>query len=193
MGTVTHEADDDVRAPMIDRVGNLIFGIRWGLVPMYLGLWVSIVAYNVQFFREMGEFFFDEHGHLRINSSTDYLLWVLNLIDITMIGNLVVMITVGGFSTFVKEFNLKSLQGKPRWMNKLDSSTLKIKMGMSLVGVSAIYLLKTFMESGTTSWDTIGKVVLIHVVFIFTTIAFSINARLLHGHHEQHDENKGHH
>lgn len=166
-----------VQKSVIDQIGIAIFGIRWGLVPMYLGLWVAMLAYDYQFFKEMTEFLL-EGGH---HTSTQYLLWLLGLIDITMIGNLVVMTTVGGFSTFVKEYDFSSLEGKPRWMNKLDSSTLKIKMGMSLVGVTAIQLLKTFMESHDMSWDQIGKEVLIHVVFIATTVGFTINAKLMHG------------
>jgi uncharacterized protein (TIGR00645 family) len=165
---------------LIEKIGAVIFSIRWTLVPMYVGLWIVMLAYDYQFFKEMFEFIFlKEHdGH----NSTAYLLWILGLIDITMIGNLVVMTTVGGFSTFVKEYDFGTLKGMPRWMNGLDSSTLKIKMGMSLVGVSAIHLLKTFMEPHA-SWDEIGKEVLIHVVFIGTTLGFALNAKLLHSHH----------
>jgi uncharacterized protein (TIGR00645 family) len=171
----------------ITEIGEAIYGIRWGLIPMYLGLWIGMIAYNIQFFREVLEFMFvwpkgASYPLLRENDSTHFLLWILSLIDITMIANLVVMTTVGGFSTFVKEYDFDHLVGRPRWMNGLDSSTLKIKMGMSLVGVSAIQLLKTFMEAEKTSWDDVLKLVLIHVVFILTTLAFTFNAKLLHGH-----------
>jgi uncharacterized protein (TIGR00645 family) len=173
---------------IIDGIGDAIYGIRWGLVPMYLLLWIAIIAYNVQFVQEIIEFLFVKSAHfpgfaMKHNDSTHYLLWILGLIDITMIGNLVVMTTVGGYSTFVKEFKLDSIAGKPRWMNGLDSSTLKIKMGMSLIGVTAIHLLKTYMEAADASWDTVAKEVLIHVVFIGTTLALSLNAKLLGGHH----------
>ncbi len=172
----------------ITEIGEIIYGIRWGLIPMYLGLWIAIIAYNVQFFREIIEFLFiwtpgHMFPHFRENNSTHYLLWILGLIDITMIGNLVVMTTVGGFSTFVKEYDVSKLEGRPRWMNGLDSSTLKIKMGMSLVGVTAIHMLKTFMELDHASWDTVLKEVLIHAVFIGTTLAFAFNAKILHALH----------
>ena len=170
---------------LLDTIGEMIYGIRWGLVPMYVGLWVAIIAYNVQFYKELVEFIFvvnDSGIHFRENDSTHYLLWVLGMIDITMIANLIVMITVGGYSTFIKEFDLKSLKGRPRWMNGLDSNTLKNKMGMSLVGVSAIRLLQTFMEAGTTDWNQVNKQILMHLVFIITTLAFAFNAKLMHGH-----------
>lgn len=178
--------NDPRRYNILDGIGEAIYSIRWGLIPMYLGLWVAIIAYNVHYFQEMIHFLMN----FQSNDSTDYLLWILGLIDITMIGNLVVMTTVGGYSTFVKEFELSKIAGKPRWMNGLDSSTLKIKMGMSLVGVSGIHLLKTFMEPHST-WDEINKEVLIHVVFMFTTLAFTINAKIMHGshgHRPEHDQ-----
>lgn len=180
---------DPKRYNILEMIGEMIYSIRWGLIPMYLGLWVAIIAYNVHYFQEMIHFM----ANFAANDSTDYLLWILGLIDITMIGNLVVMTTVGGYSTFVKEFDLNHIAGKPRWMNGLDSSTLKIKMGMSLVAVSGIHLLQTFMEPKAT-WDEIYKEVLIHFVFMVTTLAFTINAKLMHSHHpKEHSPDAGGH
>lgn len=179
--TVLCDHDPDV----IDAIGRMVFSIRWGLVPMYLFLWIAIVAYNVHFFMELMNFLihfkpvfpFVEFPH---NDGNAYLLWILGLIDITMIGNLVVMTTIGGFSTFVRAFDTTGRFRMPHWLVGLDSNTLKIKMGMSLVAVSAIHLLKTFMDSHHhADWDVVLQQVLIHVVFIFTTIAFTINARFM--------------
>jgi uncharacterized protein (TIGR00645 family) len=203
---------------MIDRIGEWIYGIRYALVPMYILLWVAMVAYNIQYAREIFDFLMMRDGngwHILANDSTHYLLWILSLIDITMIANLVVMTTIGGFSTFIKEFNLAELEGRPRWMNGLDSTTLKNKMGMSLIGVSAIHLLKTFMENvekftqmieeafkidwatqvnaygvgvgfavkgGLLATNSVLQIV-IHVVFIMTTLAFARNSQLMHAHH----------
>lgn len=153
-------------------LGTAVYSIRWALVPMYLGLWVAMVAYNIQFFGEIIGFLLKSR-----HDETDYLLWILALIDMTMIGNLVVMITVGGYSTFVREFHLKS-SNMPEWLNHLDSNSLKIKIGMSLVGVSAIHLLKTFMDVHDTSWDDVLKEIAIHFTFMGTTIAFTVNAWL---------------
>lgn len=171
---------EDVKARdlLIDNMGKAIFTIRWGLVPMYLGLWVAMIAYNVRFIQEIVEFLI----HFNSSTSESILLWVLSLIDITMVANLVVMTTIGGYSIFVREFNYAALPDKPRWMNGIDSSSLKIKMGMSLIGVSAVHLLKTFMEVETTSWDQVWKEVLIHVVFIITTLGFGLIAQTLHKH-----------
>ena len=177
--------DWDHDPDLIDTVGRLVFSIRWGLVPMYLGLWIAMISYNIHFFLELMGFLvkfspvfpFVNFPH---NGGNEYLLWILGLIDITMIGNLVVMTTIGGFSTFVRAFDTTGRFRMPHWLVGLDSNTLKIKMGMSLVAVSAIHLLKTFMDSHHhAEWDVVLQQVLIHVVFIFTTIAFTMNARLM--------------
>lgn len=176
----------------LTEIGEVIYSIRWGLIPMYVLLWVAIIAYNVHFIEEIIHFLFHwEPGHwfptFKRNDSTSYLLWILALIDVTMIGNLVVMTTVGGYSTFVKEYQMNNLEGRPRWMNGLDSMTLKIKMGVSLIAVSAIHLLKTFMmDSENVDWDKVWMQVVIHMVFIATTVAFSVTALLSDKHHSTH-------
>lgn len=182
----TKKSEDwDHDPDLIDTVGRLVFSIRWGLVPMYLGLWIAMISYNIHFFLELMGFLvkfspvfpFVSFPH---NGGNEYLLWILGLIDITMIGNLVVMTTIGGFSTFVRAFDTTGRFRMPHWLVGLDSNTLKIKMGMSLVAVSAIHLLKTFMDSHHhAEWDVVLQQVLIHVVFIFTTIAFTLNARFM--------------
>ena len=189
---------------LIDTIGEWIYAIRFALVPMYILLWVALIAYNVQYAREIFDFLFVTAPGFgfRDNDSTHYLLFILSLIDITMIGNLVVMTTIGGFSTFVKEYRLDKLEGRPRWMNGLDSTALKNKMGMSLIGVSAIHLLKTFMENVEKFQDLYKSAlkqeqvypaimvltanttiqIIIHLVFILTTLAFAKNAMLMHAH-----------
>lgn len=202
----------DMEDRILDRLGVLIFSSRLGLIPMYVLLWVALIAYNVHYAQELFGFLatydwskpFWEAVAFKENDSTDYLLWILDLIDMGMIANLVVMITVGGYSTFVKEYKLDSIYGKPRWMNGLDSTALKNKMGMSLIGVSAIHLLKTFMEIGQrfhvlleeirqgTAVDPVmqiilqssgaGLLIIIHLVFIHTTLSYARNAQLMHSH-----------
>ncbi len=174
--------DWDHKPDMLDAVGKIVFSIRWGLVPMYLGLWVAIIAYNFFFMQELFHYMIDTHHGgwvFKPHNETDYLLWILGLIDMSMIGNLVVMTTIGGFSTFVRAFDTSGRFRMPHWLVGLDSNTLKIKMGMSLVGVSAIHLLRTFMAVENSSWDIVLKACLIHVIFMFTTLAFTINARFM--------------
>lgn len=172
-----------------DAMGASIYAIRWMLAPMYLGLWFAMIGYCFHYFAEIFRFTFVMDGrmpYLRENDSSAWLLFILNLVDITMIGALVVMTTIGGYSTFVKEFDGRSLENKPRWMNGLDSSTLKIKMSMSLAGVSAVHLLKTFIDVGEhplTDWRPVMFQIGIHIVFLVSMLAFTINSRYMHHAH----------
>ncbi len=117
------------------------------------------------------------------HTSNEYLIFSIELVDMTMIANLIVMTTIGGYSTFVNEFSPSKLKNKPRWMNKLDSSTLKIKMSMSLVAVTAVHLLKTFVIlDDHSNLILVGTQIVIHLVFLGSMLIFSWNAKLLHGH-----------
>lgn len=174
---------------ILDVLGKIIFSIRWGLVPLYVGLYVAIGAYVYKFGQEIYEMV----AHLPSMRSEDLLLSVLGLIDITMIGNLIVMTTVGGYLIFVNSRAFDSIADKPRWLNGIDSTTLKIKMGMSLIGVSAIHLLKTFMEASSLSWDQVGKETTIHLVFCLTTLVYVAISKLAqHGHGTSTDDKGSH-
>jgi uncharacterized protein (TIGR00645 family) len=178
----------------VDFAGKLIYNSRLGLVPMYLMFLLVIALYGVQLVQDIVFYAFTHDHHFNIfaifqHDGPERLLFVLSLIDAVMIGELMVMVTVGGFNTFVKEYKFSELGGKPRWMNGLDSSTLKIKMSMSLVAVTAIHLLKTFMEVGNpaahheVTWNTLGMEMAIHAMFIGTTVFIAWVANMLHAHH----------
>jgi uncharacterized protein (TIGR00645 family) len=156
---------------LVDAIGEMIFSIRWGLVPMYLLMWVAVVSYVLWFGQEIFSFWFalyDDaphqfavgpwHPHFLLHNGEDFIVWSLGLIDASMVANLIVMTTVGGYSTFVKEFDIKALNGRPRWMNRLDSSTLKIKMAVSLIGITAILILRTSMGKCSAAISTISVV-----------------------------------
>ncbi len=159
-------------------VGRGIYSIRWGMIPMYLGLWVAILGYNLEFFREGWEFFFTEGRH----DSSQWLLFLINALDMTMIGNLVVMVTTGGYSTFVREFLPKELGRMPRWMIGLTSTSLKIKMAMSLAAVSGVHLLRTFinMSEEHVDLEAVKYQIIIHLVFIASFLAYAVYEKYLH-------------
>lgn len=149
----------------VSALGAGIFSIRWGLVPMYLGLWLVIGLYNIVFFKEMVEVC----RHMGTLTEADLMLFALGLVDMTMIANLVVMTTIGGYSIFVKEFDYMTLTDRPRWLKDISSSTQKIKMGMSLIGISLVHLLKSFIGADTVSWNDIAKEALIAGIFLLAT------------------------
>ena len=173
---MTEHSKNWIRDHRIKQLGQVIFSIRWGLVPLYIGLYVAIIAYNVKFLQEVWFLV----THLVDMSQEDLLLMVLGLIDITMVANLIVMTTIGGYNIFVNEFDLTHLSHKPRWLHNIDSTSEKIKMGMSLIGVSAIHLLKTFMQAESIGWSQVLKESLIITIFVGITYGFAMIGEKMH-------------
>lgn len=178
---------------MADRFEAFIFGGRWVITPVYAGLMVALVLYMLKFLQELFETCI-ELPHL---TEAELMVRVLNLVDISMVGNLILMIMIGGYSIFVRKMDVANAKERPQWLDKIDSGTLKVKMGMSLVGVSSIYLLKSFVEAQNVSADTLWKQVLIHLVFIVSTITLAWTCKVTHdavGHSKQdHQEDEAHH
>ena len=154
-------------------VESLLLGSRYLLVPMFIGLILSMLAYNYAFLCELwslGGSLFHHHEELK-----EFLLVsTLSLLDMAMIANLIIMIMIGSYSIFVSEIHAKKLGDKmPRFLIGLTSGMLKIKMGASLVSVSSIHLLTMFMNTAHTDWDDLLKKILIHVMFIVAAVYFA--------------------
>lgn len=123
---------------------RLIFGSRWLQLPLYVGLIVAQAVYVLLFLKEL--------WHLALHSfdasEQQIMLTVLGLIDVVMISNLLVMVIVGGYETFVSRLNLRGHPDEPEWLSHVNASVLKIKLAMAIVGISSISLLRTFIEAG---------------------------------------------
>src|ERR1700710_204465 len=123
---------------------QLIFSSRWLQLPLYLGLIVAQCVYVVLFLKEL--------WHLILHSfdfsEQQIMLVVLGLIDVVMISNLLVMVIVGGYETFVSRLNLQGHPDEPEWLSHVNASVLKIKLAMAIIGISSIHLLRTFIEAG---------------------------------------------
>jgi uncharacterized protein (TIGR00645 family) len=160
---------------------SLIFGSRWLQLPLYLGLIVAQGVYVVLFLKEL--------WHLILHSmdftEQQIMLVVLGLIDVVMISNLLVMVIVGGYETFVSRLRLQGHPDQPEWLSHVNASVLKIKLAMAIIGISSIHLLRTFIEAGNLGsgksnyteagimWQTI-----IHVVFILSAIGIAAVDRM---------------
>jgi uncharacterized protein (TIGR00645 family) len=170
----------------------MIFGSRWLQLPLYLGLIVAQAVYVVLFLKEL--------WHLVIHA-TDFseqqiMLVVLGLIDVVMISNLLVMVIVGGYETFVSRLNLEGHPDEPEWLSHVNAGVLKIKLAMAIIGISSIHLLRTFIEAGnlgtegrTTTYTESGIMwqTIIHTVFILSAIGIAYVDRLA-----QDTANQGH-
>jgi uncharacterized protein (TIGR00645 family) len=122
----------------------LIFSSRWLQLPLYLGLIVAQGVYVFLFVKELW------HLILEAPNLTEQtiMLIVLGLIDVVMISNLLVMVIVGGYETFVSRLNLQGHPDQPEWLSHVNASVLKVKLAMAIIGISSIHLLKTFIEAG---------------------------------------------
>lgn len=160
----------------------LIFSSRWLQLPLYLGLIVAQGVYVLLFIKELWHLV----SHATTFGEQQIMLIVLGLIDVVMISNLLVMVIVGGYETFVSRLRLEGHPDQPEWLSHVNASVLKVKLAMAIIGISSIHLLRTFIEAGglgkpdvtfTESgvmWQTI-----IHCVFILSAIGIAYVDRLL--------------
>jgi len=165
-------------------LSTFIFGSRWLQVPLYLGLILAQCVYVFLFLKELWHLM----AHAASYSEQQIMLIVLALIDVVMISNLLIMVIVGGYETFVSRLNLEGHPDQPEWLDQVNASVLKIKLAMAIIGISSIHLLKTFIEAGNIGtsgaklteagvmWQTI-----IHITFILSAIGIAWVDKLSHG------------
>jgi uncharacterized protein (TIGR00645 family) len=156
------------------QVGNLIFLSRWLQAPLYLGLIVAQGVYVYQFMVEL-EHLVSDIGHL---DEADVMLLVLGLVDVVMIANLLIMVIIGGYETFVSRIQIDEHPDQPEWLSHVNANVLKVKLAMSIVGISSIHLLKTFIDASQIPNDKIMWQVIIHVTFVLSALALAFIDRI---------------
>lgn len=144
----------------------IIFASRWIQSPVYLALIVASGAYALHFIMEAW------HCINHYQKESDLMLGILGLVDATMVLNLVTMVTIGGWATFVSKLDLTG-EDKPDWLDKINVNTLKTKLAASLVSISAIHLLKTFIDIENLPPEKVWLQIAIHTVFLVTSVFFS--------------------
>src|SRR5688500_2677282 len=125
----------------------LIFSARWLQLPLYLGLIVAQGVYVILFVKELWHLL---HEAFTLSEQAIMLI-VLGLIDVVMISNLLIMVIVGGYETFVSRLRLEGHPDQPEWLSHVNASVLKVKLAMAIIGISSIHLLKSFIEVGALS------------------------------------------
>jgi uncharacterized protein (TIGR00645 family) len=163
-----------------------IFASRWLQAPLYLGLIVAQGVYVYQFLVELwhlGHKAF-HHGTLA-DPATDIMLGVLGLIDVVMIANLLIMVIIGGYETFVSRLHLDDHEDTPEWLSHVNAGMLKVKLATALVSISSIHLLKTFIEVRApgiaVNNDAIKWQVTIHIIFVLSAFALAWTDRVMLG------------
>jgi uncharacterized protein (TIGR00645 family) len=155
---------------------QLIFASRWLQLPLYLGLIVAQCVYVVLFLKELVHLV----SHTMSFTEQEIMLVVLGLIDVVMISNLLIMVIVGGYETFVSRMELQRHPDSPEWLSHVNASVLKIKLAMAIIGISSIHLLRVFIYAGSLGKETSQYTVegvkwqaIIHVIFIFSAIGIA--------------------
>ncbi len=168
--------------PPVKRLPQLIFLSRWLQLPLYLGLIAAQCVYVYHFLIELWHLVIHTVDHTL--SETGIMLIVLGLIDVVMISNLLIMVIVGGYETFVSRMGLENHPDQPEWLNHVNASVLKVKLGTAIIGISSIHLLKTFINAAEYDVKTIVAQTVIHVVFLLSALAIAACDKLMGGHED---------
>jgi uncharacterized protein (TIGR00645 family) len=187
----------------------MIFTSRWLQAPLYLGLIVAQIIYVIVFMVELVNLGGDvwhsltvpgDDGAIHVEEAA-IMLSVLGLIDVVMIANLLIMVIIGGYETFVSRIRIDGHPDQPEWLSHVNANVLKVKLAMAIVGISSIHLLKTFIEVGDLAargtpvsddpsetitgnvytWDGVLWQVIIHMVFILSAVALAWIDRISQG------------
>ncbi|MCG5074695.1 TIGR00645 family protein [Paraburkholderia tagetis] len=161
---------------------SIIFMSRWLQVPLYLGLIVGQAVYCVLFVKEVWHLV----SHAMSLDETSIMLAVLGLIDVVMISNLLIMVIVGGYETFVSRMGLEGHPDEPEWLDHVNAGVLKVKLSMALISISSIHLLKTFINPDAVSERTVIWQVAIHVAFLLSALVMAWIDRLTTHTHPDH-------
>ncbi|MDR2129285.1 MAG: TIGR00645 family protein [Burkholderiaceae bacterium] len=175
----------------------LIFASRWLQLPLYLGLIVAQGVYAVHFLIELWHLVEAAFGHeealqalitsigyksdvpmTKLNE-TIIMLVVLALIDVVMISNLLIMVIVGGYETFVSRLDLDGHPDQPEWLSHVNASMLKVKLALSIIGISSIHLLKTFINAGNYTDKVLIAQTAIHLAFLLSAMAIAYTDKIV--------------
>ena len=167
-------------------LANFIFLSRWLQAPLYFGLIVAQSVYVYRFLLELSHLIgFALFNHAppstpatTTDAETTVMLIVLGLIDVVMIANLLIMVIVGGYETFVSRLNLKDHPDQPEWLSHVNAGILKVKLATALIGISSIHLLKTFINAAHSDTKMMIWQVIIHATFVLSAIALAWIDRL---------------
>jgi uncharacterized protein (TIGR00645 family) len=156
---------------------SLIFRSRWLLAPFFLGLIVAILALLVKFGKELSLLVFS----LFANTGHNTLVSILTLVDTALIASLLLIITLSGYENFVSKLSIGEHEDRPAWMGKVGFADLKIKLMGAIVAISAVELLKGFIDIEEFTNEQLGWKVGIHLTFVVSGVLFAVTDRINEG------------
>lgn len=185
----------DVHSVKLRPLPNLIFASRWLQLPLYLGLILAQIVYVFHFWVELVHLIEAALGNktalqalvdvvspgsaATTLTETTIMLVVLGLIDVVMISNLLIMVIVGGYETFVSRMDLEGHPDQPEWLSHVNASVLKVKLATAIIGISSIHLLKSFINAHALTDRVLIAQTTIHVAFLLSAMAIAMTDRLL--------------
>ena len=191
------KAPADTAPKRMHPLAHLMFGSRWLQLPLYLGLILAQAVYVFHFWVELVHLieaaFGSEAALAKLVGSIGYksdvaptalnetiiMLVVLALIDVVMISNLLIMVIVGGFETFVSRMGLQGHPDQPEWLSHVNASVLKVKLATAIIGISSIHLLKTFINAANYSDKVLIAQTVIHITFLLSAMAIAYTDKLM--------------
>lgn len=159
----------------IKAIEGLIFWSRWLQAPLYLGLIVAQGVYVYQFMVELSHLV----AKVGTLADTDIMLIVLGLIDVVMIANLLIMVIIGGYETFVSRLDLEHHPDQPEWLSHVNAGVLKVKLATALIGISSIHLLKSFINAANLPERAVFWQVAIHLTFVLSAFMMAWTDRVM--------------
>jgi uncharacterized protein (TIGR00645 family) len=154
---------------------RILFAMRWLLAPLYLGLGLLLIVFSLQFFRELIHLVESATSILEV----DLILMALTLIDLTLVASLIVMVMLSGYENFVSKLDLEGAEKSLAWLGKLDAGSLKIKVAASIVAISAIHLLKAFMNYQSVPNDKLIMLIATHLTFVVSALLLAVMDRII--------------
>ncbi|MCA3252023.1 MAG: TIGR00645 family protein [Pseudomonadota bacterium] len=191
------QTPERAEATRLAALPSFIFATRWLQLPLYLGLIVAQCVYVFHFWVELVHLveaaFGDQAALQKLITSIGYksdvaitalnetviMLVVLALIDVVMISNLLIMVIVGGYETFVSRLNLEGHPDQPEWLSHVNASVLKVKLATAIIGISSIHLLKTFINANNYTEKVLLWQTVIHIAFLFSALAIALADRVM--------------
>ena len=152
----------------------IIYGSRWILTPFYLGIIVAILILLIKFLHE----FLNMLTHFLVSTENEVVLSILTLVDMSLVANLLLIVTFAGYENFVSKIDCAKGEDRPEWMGKVNYAGLKMKLIASIVAISAIELLKSFVNVAASDNRELAWKVGIHVVLLFSGILFALMDRI---------------
>ncbi len=167
----SHSASNHIEATF----ESIVFASRWIQAPLYGGLIVAELLYAYKFLLELWEMVL----HINKMDETVFMLGVLGLIDVTMVANLLTMVIIGGYATFVSKLDLEQHPDRPDWLTHVDPGTIKIKLAASLIGISSIHLLKGFVDVANENPEHLKWKIFIHMTFLASAILLAWTDKIM--------------